>query len=175
MRHQEVVPVRFLQSATHRGPSVREMIRATRVLRAGTEQYILRIGTAVGIKSAASWLQRVRQRTNIHRYFVLTRLYEQSAGAASRKIVCSLNPFSFIPWNSTRIITASVPANYVFAGPYGRAAITCIHASAAHIFNETLRNIDTTLLLRFSEAHDSAPAASREIVLLRTVNYRLYE
>lgn len=28
----------------------------------------------------------VRQRTNIHRYFVLTRLYEQSAGAAQRKL-----------------------------------------------------------------------------------------
>lgn len=28
----------------------------------------------------------VRQRTNIYRYFVLTRLYEQSAGAAQRKL-----------------------------------------------------------------------------------------
>lgn len=30
------------------------------------------------------------------------------------QIVCSSNPFSSIPWNSTRIITASLPANYVF-------------------------------------------------------------
>lgn len=57
------------------------------VLRAGTEQYTsCATGKAVGIKSAASWLHQVRQRTNIHRYFVLTRLYEQSAGAAPRKL-----------------------------------------------------------------------------------------
>lgn len=38
------------------------------------------------------------------------------------QIVCSSNPFSSIPWNSTRIITASLPTNYVFARatPYTR-------------------------------------------------------
>lgn len=41
-------------------------------------------------------------------------LYEQSAVAVSLQIVCSSNPFSLIPWNSTRIITASVPDHYVF-------------------------------------------------------------
>lgn len=57
------------------------------VLRAGAEQYT----SCAPVRPWGSKVQRrdyigVRQRTNIHRYFVLTRLYEQSAGAAPRKL-----------------------------------------------------------------------------------------
>lgn len=60
-------------------------IREDGLTRRGRTIHIVCTGEAVGIKSAASWLHRLRQRTNIHRYFVLTRLYEQSAGAAPRR------------------------------------------------------------------------------------------
>jgi len=52
------------------------------------------------------------------------------------QIVCSSNPFSPIPWNSTRIITASVPANYVFAEPYERATVTCMYTRSPHVVSK---------------------------------------
>lgn len=132
--------------------------------------HVVCAGKAVGIKSAASWLHRVRQRTNIHRYFVLTRLYEQSADAAPRKLFVPQNPFSSIPWNSTRIITASVPANYVFAKPCKRVTVMYIRARRT-LFQRSpywlaVYGYDIVAPIRRNLRADIPPAASREIVLL---------
>lgn len=80
------------------------------------------------------------------------------------QIVCSSNPFSSIPWNSTRIITASVPANYVFVrgrtnAPWRRVYTRrCCSAHFKEGAGRSLaRDMDTILLLGCSGFDETSP------------------
>lgn len=104
--------------------------------RVGTIYTVVCIGAAVRIKSAAaSWLHRVRQRANIHRYFVLTWLYEQSAGA---QIVCPCKP---IKLHSVKFYSNNHSfANYV----YERTTCVCVCVCIRAHFKK-----EATLLARY--------------------------